>query len=200
MAFTFFFRDRQTLDLIVEEIMPRIGIRKFINIWDAGCAYGAEPYTLAILLRENIGDFLFKNVKIFATDIDESSHFGEVIKDGIYKNENLISVPPPMLAKYFTKISPDSYQIIPDLRSKLEFYLHDLLSFNPVKTGFCLIICKNVLLHFNAQQRIKVIKMFHESLDVGGFLAMEHTQKLPDELSSYFKNITPSAQIFQKIG
>ncbi len=40
MAFTYFFRDRQTLELIARHILPDLKRRRYINIWDAGCAMG----------------------------------------------------------------------------------------------------------------------------------------------------------------
>jgi len=87
MAFTFFFRDRETLDLICELVLPKLRDRKYINIWDAGCADGPEAYSLAIMLKENMGDFGFRNVRIYATDIDESGDFGNVINKGIYPKD-----------------------------------------------------------------------------------------------------------------
>ncbi len=44
---------------------------------------GPEPYSLAMVLRENMG-MIFRNVKIHATDIDNSNLFGDIIKKGVY--------------------------------------------------------------------------------------------------------------------
>lgn len=52
MAFTFFFRDSQALELAIDEALPSLRGRAFIHVWDAGCAHGPEPYTLAILYRK----------------------------------------------------------------------------------------------------------------------------------------------------
>ena len=93
MAFTYFFRDIQTLEMVRDHALPVMRSHKYINIWDAGCANGPEPYTLAIVLRENMGQFLFRNVSIFATDIDESNLFGDVINDGIYTMQELERIP-----------------------------------------------------------------------------------------------------------
>jgi chemotaxis methyl-accepting protein methylase len=60
MAFTFFFRNAQTLELAIDRALPDLCGRAFIHVWDAGCANGAEPYTLAILLRERMSDFVFR--------------------------------------------------------------------------------------------------------------------------------------------
>ena len=52
MAFTYFFRDSHTLELTVKHMAPEVMGRSRIRIWDAGCAMGPEPYTLAMFLRE----------------------------------------------------------------------------------------------------------------------------------------------------
>ncbi|HPB55993.1 MAG TPA: CheR family methyltransferase, partial [Candidatus Aminicenantes bacterium] len=68
MAFTFFFRDNHTLEQLVKHLLPTVQGRSNIKIWDAGCAMGPEPYTLAILFAEKMGKFAFKNVRIDASD------------------------------------------------------------------------------------------------------------------------------------
>ena len=73
MAFTFFFRDEQTLKVLLEHALPVLQGQAFIRIWDAGCAHGPEPYTLAILLRERMSAMLFRNVRIHATDLERNS-------------------------------------------------------------------------------------------------------------------------------
>jgi chemotaxis protein methyltransferase CheR len=75
MAFTYFFRDMQTLEMIRDYALPTLRTKRYINVWDAGCAMGPEPYSLAIILRENMGNMIFRNVKIYATDIDGSNLF-----------------------------------------------------------------------------------------------------------------------------
>ncbi|MGC8483858.1 MAG: CheR family methyltransferase, partial [Thermodesulfobium sp.] len=69
MAFTYFFRDMQTLELIRDNCLKSLASRQRIKIWDAGCAMGPEPYSLSIIFRENVGYMYFRNIKIIATDI-----------------------------------------------------------------------------------------------------------------------------------
>ncbi len=199
MAFTFFFRDQQTLDLIQKCIVPALKSRRFIHIWDAGCATGPEPYSLAILIRESMGEFLFRNVKILATDIN--GKFGEIIKDGIYSKTEVGRIPEPILCKYFSPVDskPDYYIISEQLRKSVEFLEHDLLSFIAPKGRFCLILCKNVLLHFQQEDQIKVIQMFYDALESDGYFATEQTQKLPDSFSHKFEQVVANAQLFKKI-
>lgn len=200
MAFTFFFRDRHTLELIVKHSLPVFQGCQKIRIWDAGSAMGPEPYSLAIIFSETMGHFAFKNLRISATDIDESGHFGEIISDGIYPEEQLKRIPGNILGKYFERIKGNGhYKITSYIKDKLEFERHDLLTFKSIGKSFHLILCKNVLLHFKQEQRIQVIKMFYNSLEKGGIFATEQTQKLPDEVSHMFERITTDAQIFRKV-
>jgi chemotaxis protein methyltransferase CheR len=204
MAFTYFFRDQHTLDLIAQHVIPELKRHMYINIWDAGCAMGPEPYSLAITLRENMGPFLFRNVRITATDIDEGGDFGEIIERGVYGERGVQRVPPPLLAKYFTPMpglrdNEVNYKVSEEMRKAITFQRHDLLSLRPVRDGFGLIMCKNVLLHFQVQERIAVIRMFYESLSDKGFFVTEQTQKLPAEVGHLFTPVTGAGQIFQKV-
>jgi chemotaxis protein methyltransferase CheR len=202
MAFTFFFRDMHTLDHLSKILVPEVAGRSRIRIWDAGCAMGPEPYTLAIVLAEAMGNFSYKNLYITATDIDENDVFGEIIKKGIYSDEETKRIPPEILSKYFEPVEgPEvQFRVTEHIRNRIAFQKHDLLTLKSVGSGFSLILCKNVLLHFHPEERIEVLKMFYESLATDGLLATENTQKIPDEMAAFFQQVTPDAQIFRKVG
>jgi chemotaxis protein methyltransferase CheR len=199
MAFTFFFRDLHVLDLVVEHATPILVGRSFARIWDAGCAMGPEPYSLAILFAEKLGPFGFKNLRVFATDLDDCETFGNTIVQGVYPDQELERVPAGLRERYFEPFEKPGYsRVVERVRSRLQFARHDLLSLRPVGDGFSLVVCKNVLLHFSAAQRIEVLRMFHASLAPGGLLAMEQTQALPEELSAVFERVVPDGQLFRK--
>jgi len=201
MAFTFFFRDAQTLNLAIDHFLPFVQSRRAITVWSAGCAMGQEPYTFAILLRERMGQHLFHNVKIFATDIDSYNQYVQVIGTGRYPEKDLQRIPPEIFAQYFhtDPDDPGFMYISDEIRNAVEFKKHDLLTFEPIRSGIHLIICKNVLLHFSPEERLKVWDMFWSALEPGGFMLHEHTQKLPDELNGSFEQIVMNAQIFRKV-
>ena len=200
MAFTYFFRDRQTLDLIVQHALPDLKRRRYINVWDAGCAMGPEPYSIAIIFRENMGPFLFRNVRIYATDIDESDRFGVIIDLGIYPEEQVKRIPAEFLNRYFSRNGEkDRFQISDEIRKAVTFQRHDLLSLKPIREEFGLIVCKNVLLHLPHEGRVEVIKMFHHALSQGGYFVTEQTQKLPPKTEHLFRQVTNAGQLFQKI-
>jgi len=200
MAFTYFFRDLQTLELVRNHALPFLKTRRYINIWDAGCAMGPEPYTLAIILRESMGHMYFRNIRIKATDIDESNLFDKIISEGIYPQEQVERIPRDIFHTYFEKAEKEGhYRIIEEIRKAVSFQKHDLLSMQAVGNDFGMIICKNVLLHFREDQRIKVIQMFYDSLMEGGVLVFEQTQILPQEVSHLFEPMVSNAQLFRKL-
>lgn len=200
MAFTYFFRDLQTLEMICDHALPTLRTKRHIKVWDAGCAMGPEPYTLAMLLRDRIGHMYFRNVTIEATDIDGSNLFDDIIQKAEYPREQVERIPKEIFERYFETVETEShFRINEEIRKCVSFQKHDLLTLKSIGSDFGLILCKNVLLHFNESQRIDVIKMFYDSLADGGYLAMEQTQKLPKELSDRFEPVVSNAQLFRKI-
>ena len=201
MAFTYFFRDVATLNAIKEHVIPELRRYKYMNVWDAGCAMGPEPYSLAIIFKENLGYYEFKRLKIYATDLDEENRrFGKIIAEGIYPEEAIKRIPKDIFKKYFsTNNKPGYFKIADEIIRCVSFQKHDLRSLQPIRDNVGLIVCKNVLLHLQESERIDVIKMFHKSLAPGGFFATEQTQKMPEKTAYLFKQITPKVQLFQKI-
>ena len=144
VAFTYFFRDMETLELIAGEVLPTLRGYRYIRIWDAGCAHGPEAYSIAITLRENMTHFLFRNVRIHATDIDTSGRFGGTITEGIYPEDELKRIPRGLREKYFTATGePGHYGIDDEIRSRVEFTRHDLLSLKLIRAGFGLVVCRS---------------------------------------------------------
>ncbi|MFZ4438329.1 MAG: CheR family methyltransferase [Syntrophales bacterium] len=198
MAFTFFFRDLTPLEHAVQFLITGASGRSRVRIWDAGCAMGQEPYTLAILLAESMGQFAFRNVQIFATDYDEP--LLKTLKEAIYPWVELERVPADVFQKYFEPADREGwFRVVEKIRNVVTTQHHNLLSLKPVRDDFSLIVCKNVLLHFHYPERVEVYKMFHQALEPGGFLVNEHTQKLPSEVGHLFRQVISDGQLYCKV-
>ena len=200
MAFTFFFRDQQVLERVVDHILPAIAGRSRPRIWDAGAAMGQEPYTLSILFAERMGHFAFDNLRIDATDVESTGSFAQIIADGEYPRGELARLPEGILEKYFeSNGKPGHLRVIERIRRRVVFQRHDLLSFQEIGQGYALVVCKNVLLHFQSQERVEVLRMFHRALGPGGLLATEQTQEMPPELEPLFRRVAPGGPLFKKV-
>jgi chemotaxis protein methyltransferase CheR len=201
MAFTFFMRDRPTIEHAADHMIAYASGRSKIKIWDAGCAHGQETYTIAMLFAEKMNPFGFKNLQIHATDYDSANNFGAAVTSATYPYDELQRTPEELFGKYFEPAQkPGHHRVNEALRSRVTFQYHDLLSYKPIGGGYCLVVCKNVLLHFQYPERVEVFKMFHQSLAPGGYLATENTQKLPQEVAHLFQQVVPDAQLYKKIG
>ncbi len=198
MAFTFFFRDLPVLEYAVEQTIKITMGRMRIKVWDAGCALGQEPYTLAILFAERLGA-TYNNLYLHATDYDSENNFGDIVKKATYKYEELQRIPADIFKKYFDALGNDLYRVNEKIRSRLFFQYHDLLSLKPIGSDYALVVCKNVLLHFQYNERIEVIKMYHQALCPGGYLALENTQKMPVEITHLFEQAVSDAQLYKKL-
>jgi chemotaxis protein methyltransferase CheR len=198
LAFTFFYRDQQVLERVVEHTLPSLAGRSHPRIWDAGSAMGQEPYTLCMMFADRMNRFAFGNLRIDATDVE--NQFARTIEAAVYSREELSRLPEGILDKYFEPDGkPESFRVIESIRRRVAFQRHDLLSFEEPFQGYSLVLCKNVLLHFNPAERIEVVTMFHRALAPGGLYATEQTQEMPGELAALFQRVIPDAPLFRKL-
>ncbi len=185
---TYFFRDRAFVEALQQEILPAlIADRRSANTlrlrcWSAGCAIGAEPYSLAILLDQLLPDRQQWALTILATDI--SSGALESAKQGIYSEWALRETSPWIMDRYFHRRGKDSWEVDPAIRQMVTFAPLNLAgnSFPALTTNTIvmdLIVCRNVLMYFTQDvQRAAVVRL-QEALVTEGWLVVS-----PAETSS----------------
>jgi two-component system CheB/CheR fusion protein len=174
---TSFFRDPEVWDHVAGHVLPAL-IQKQqgpIRVWSAGCAGGHEPYTVAMLLAEQIGiDGLRERVKIYATDVDD-----EALAEGrtaIYSSRQVASVPAPLLDKYFDRAGAN-YAVQRELRRAVIFGRHDLVQDAPI-SRVDLLLCRNTLMYFNTEAQSRILARFFFSLNPGGYLLLGRAELL----------------------
>ncbi|HXB69856.1 MAG TPA: CheR family methyltransferase [Candidatus Acidoferrales bacterium] len=144
--------------------------------------------------------FAFNNLRIDATDVENTGQFARMIEAAVYPGDELSRLPEGILERYFEPAeTPGHYRVIESIRRRIAFQQHDLLSFQEIGHGYSLVLCKNVLLHFQPLERIEVLRMFHRALAPGGLFASEHTQEMPPELGPLFERVLPNVQLFRKL-
>jgi len=61
------------------------------------------------------------------------------------------------------------------------------------------VICRNVLIYFNRELQERVLQMFWESLDYGGFLCLGDKESLVlSALEERFETVDEKAKIYKK--
>jgi len=173
---TAFFRSREHFDLlkelIVPEILQRVGADRSVRIWDAGCATGEETYSTAILLDMYFRRFA-EGAYIVGTDIN-SSAIAKATK-GIYCAGSVEELD-DREAGYFTGTNGD-YELKRRIRDRVRFATHNLIDDLPTwkRAGISdmdIIVCRDVLLFLQPEIVQRVIIQFYESMAPGGYLIL----------------------------
>lgn len=168
-----FFRHPEQFQLLRAEIFPYLASFPLIKIWSAGCSTGEEPYSLAILLNE-LG--LLKNSRIFATDLNP--YLLELAKMRLFPIEalknsrnNYLTAGGQAQFDNAIKSYKSFFKIIDSLSERILFHCHSLIQ-DGVFNEFELIVCRNVLIYFDAKAQQKVLRCFANSLHPEGFLIL----------------------------
>ncbi|MBF6592560.1 MAG: protein-glutamate O-methyltransferase CheR [Ktedonobacterales bacterium] len=167
------FRDRPRFEALQREIIPNLLKRNpGLRIWSAGCSYGAEPYSLAIILRE-LGA---TRAQIVASDIDpkilDAARAGESFTGNDFRN-----LPRELAAKYFTPISDGHFRAADSLRPLITFRQHNLLKPAPAES-FDLVLCRNVTIYFTEEAKDQVTERLVATLRPGGVLFIGETETI----------------------
>lgn len=181
---TCFFRNQPQLDALRTVILPEIVKRKSkigftqLRIWSAGCSTGEEPYTLAMVLREEMHTQLAGwKIELIASDINDNSL--ERARAGIYTDYALRNIPAYYKMKYM-RATGGQFQVNDDVKSMVTFSrlnLRDDAKMVFMK-GVDVVFCCNVLIYFGAQPKRRIIGHFFNNLLAGGYLFLGHAESL----------------------
>lgn len=186
---TNFFRENKHFEYIEQHILPATS-GKSLKWWSAGCSTGEEPITAAITLMEARNRVKWNSAKILATDI--SRDVIKVAKEGIYTHNKIGDVPSHLLNKYFTDLGQGNYRVNEQIKNMITYGRLNLTDKWPLKGGFQIIMCRNVMIYFNRQTQEDIVRKFHSLLEPGGYLFLGHSESIPaNELG--FQNVAPAA-------
>jgi chemotaxis protein methyltransferase CheR len=175
---TYFFRERQSFDLLEARVLPELinrrrATERRLRIWSAGCSTGEEAYSIAILLKRMIPDLEDWQITVLATDINPQSIKKAV--DGVYSEWSFRSVNPELKEKYFAKRQNGRYELLPEIKRLVTFcYLNLVEDCYPSllnnTNAMDIIFCRNVLMYFGSERTKQVVRKLHLSLLDGGWL------------------------------
>ncbi|MCR9213034.1 MAG: protein-glutamate O-methyltransferase [Proteobacteria bacterium] len=169
---TFFFRDNKPFDtfksLVLPQLLEKRAAQKSLRIWNAACSTGQEPYSLAMLLKEEAAKMAGWRVEIMATDI--SNEVLEKAKAGLYSQfEVQRGLPIQLLVKYFQQMG-EMWQIDSSIRAMVKFQNKNLLEDLGSLGQFDVVFCRNVLIYFDQEMKSKVLGQIHKIIASDGAL------------------------------
>jgi len=186
------FRDPLFYKVLREQVFPVLATYPLIRIWHAGCSTGEEVYSTAIILEEL--NLLDKSL-LYATDLNPSVL--ELAGKGIfplaqmkqYSENYLDSGGKFEFSSYYTA-KYDRAKMDDRLKRKMIFATHNLVSDRSFNE-FQLIMCRNVLIYFEKGLQDRVFRLFDESLEKLGYLALGAKETL---------RFAPTATHYKQLG
>ncbi len=196
---TFFFRDRTPFDLFKAEVIPHLVANRpaasKIKIWCAAASAGQEPYSLAMILREERAKLRGMQMDILASDI--SDKIIEKAKAGIYSQfEVQRGLPVQLLVKYFQK-EGDMWRIDPSLRQNIAFRTFNLLGNYRSHGTFDVVFCRNVLIYFNQETKRDILNRMAAQMTPDGFLFLGAAETVLG-LSDAFEPVTGKRGLYRR--
>ena len=190
---SFFFRDVQPFESFRETVLPKIMAnrrasgRNVIRIWSAACSSGQEPYTLAMILKEEQAKLAGMRFEIIATDL--STEIIDKARNGIYTQfEVQRGLPIQLLLKYFQQVG-DHWQIEKSIRDMVAFKQFNLMSDYSVLGLFDIVYCRNVLIYFDQPAKTDILNRVGKLMPVDGVLYLGGAESVLG-ISDAFKPIS----------
>jgi chemotaxis protein methyltransferase CheR len=179
---TDFFRENHHFEFLTESlpVLLESNPTRSLKVWSAACSSGEEPYTLAMVLQEFARLNSGFSYEILASDI--STQILQKAIEAVYAADRADDIPNHYRTKYLLKskdkVSP-KIRVVAELRSRVRFEQINLidadLSVNSLQD---LIFCRNVLIYFDRETQLKVVKNILRNLRQGGLLFIGHSESL----------------------
>lgn len=197
---TSMFRDPSFFLALRANLFPILKTEPLVRIWVAGCASGEEVYSVAIALQE---EGLLEKSRIYATDMNSS--LLDEANAGVYSmaamrefTDNYIKAGgKKSFSEYYTA-KYDNAIMNASLKRNLVWANHNLAtdaSFNE----FHLILCRNVMIYFNASLQERVHQLLYDSLPFGGFLGLGSKESLSlTNLESQYDVVDEKEKLYRK--
>jgi chemotaxis protein methyltransferase CheR len=179
---TYFFRHTAQVDLLRDDILPRLDAqrckagRPLLTVWIAGCSTGEEAWTVAFLAHEARGAGALGEVvpiSILATDLSETSL--ATARHGVYDRLHGLDsfrAIPAWAAAYFGANGAANAWVAPDtLRGSVRFLRHNVLDAPPI-SSVDLVLCRNMLIYFDEAANRRAQENLVSALRPGGVLVL----------------------------
>lgn len=197
LAVTGMFRDPGFWAALRRQLRERPPPQGPIRCWVAGCATGQEAYSLSILLQESgLEDHL-----VYATDISEPSLTAartccRTVADwGPAEESYRMSGGTGDLRSYFA----DAADPAETFGRRILFARHNLAT-DAVFNSFHLVLCRNVMIYFNNDLRLRAHQKLYRSLLPDGLLCLGSRESLwGTELATCYRREDSAERIYRKV-
>jgi chemotaxis protein methyltransferase CheR len=183
---TSFFREPHHFPLLAEHLRKQDAARP-LTLWCSACSTGEEAYSMAMTVVELFGGYE-RAVHIIASDLD--TKVLQTARDGRYRVEAVAKLPAEQVERFFLSGSSGQagyVQVRPELRQMIDFRRINLLDAAwPIHSALDAIFCRNVMIYFDKDTQLSVLKKFAPLLRDDGLLFAGHSESF-HHASAWFK-------------
>ena len=187
---TLWFRDTYPYTALEQFILPELAKKgKYpVRIWSAACSSGQEPYSIGIVVQEQMAKMIHidpKQTQIIGTDL--SPEMLATCKLGQYDVHALSrGLSAERKSKFFKPTrNPNIMQIDPRVKSMVEFRPMNLLGSYALMGKFDVIFCRNVLIYFSNDVKAEILRKLTMCLNPEGYLILGSTETLVGVADKY---------------
>jgi len=178
---TGFFREPHHFRFLASKVIPGIvksgsRIAGRLRIWSAGCSSGEEPYSIAMTVRDALGNTSGYDAKILATDID--TQMIATAEAGRYPVARVASVPVDLQKQFLRRVDDEHVIVSDELKSMVVFKPLNLFDPWPMHGPFDVIFCRNVIIYFDNNSKRVLFNRFAEIMKPGGWMFIGHSETL----------------------
>lgn len=181
---TSFFRDTAPFELLRHKLLPELvdrrnkaGLRPVpIRILTAACSTGQEAYSIAMVLKETLGDLRGYDARILGVDISDAS-VAAASYAHFTREEMSRGLTPDRVARHFDVVG-DRWKVRDELRALTTFRRANLLEPLQATTPFDVVFCRNVAIYFTEPDRLLLFKHVGRSLARDGALIIGSTESI----------------------
>jgi chemotaxis protein methyltransferase CheR len=166
-------RNPEQFARLASDVLPELATSQRLRCWSAGCSYGAEAFTIAALCKTVAPR---ASIEVRGTDTD--ARIIDRARDGCFSAEDMRSVPPAELRRWFNPLPDGRYQAKPELRLLTRFETGDLLRDHFPTDHYDLVLCRNVVIYFNERVRDELHARLVRSLRPGGYLMIGSSERI----------------------
>lgn len=182
---TSFFRDRAAFDLLADTVLPAVMRQRLqsrrLRIWCAACSTGQEAYSLAAMLDEAALTARGWRVDLIATDLSDAAIARA--REGLYTPFEMERGLPLAVRDRCFNEEAGQWRVNDRLRRMVTFRGFNLLDHFGWLGEIDIVLCRNVLMYFEAGTKADILARLATTLSGDGYLLLGENEHASDQFA-----------------
>lgn len=178
---TYFFREPRHFAVLRDEILPVRSMARPFRVWSAASSSGEEAYSIAMVIADQLGMSPYPGWSVMGSDV--SQKVLDQAERGHYPMQRIDGIPERYLKSFCLRgVGAQDGTLLIDqpLRNRVEFRRINLNDPLPDIGKFDVIFLRNMLIYFQNETKIEIVKRLLDVLQPGGWLIVGHSESVKD--------------------